>query len=64
MVAVGRFPRVSFRKRESRVVDNSVTGANVVLGVISREGLRQGARVSFRAFRQNKRQEETYEDRV
>lgn len=64
MVAVARFTRIPFRKRKSRVVNNSVTRANVMLGVISREGLRQGARVSFRAFRQKKRQKETYEDRV
>jgi hypothetical protein len=48
MVAVGRLPRVSFRKRKGGVVNDPVTRANVVLGVIPREGLkRTRARFSF-----------------
>lgn len=50
MIAVGCFPRIPFRKCQCWVVNDSVTRANVVLDVVSREGLKDHAVVSLRVF--------------
>lgn len=67
MIAVGRFPRIPFRKCQCWVVNDSVTRANVVLDVISREGLQDRAGVSAsESILSGKTRggQETYEDRV